>query len=189
LKIKLTKTAVVLVIILFISILLNVSYWHKNKKYENYLSQEAIAIKLKPMGSSIIYAEESLKNIIQNKAITVEELNQLYSWYRIFAFGMQDLQYLYSKVKNTKYTFYSLQPGHFKIYFELDTLQKRINDIKETKHVLTSSELGFMTMMLDYTSLYADVFQDDYMEWNYDIANKKWTEVLKQLDKISSGHF
>lgn len=184
-KNKFVTTIIVLSAVLCISMYFNIVSRSENKRYESFLSEQEIGNKLRPMGAHIILAKSLLEKVVKEGAVTSEEVQQLHVWYGNFSSGMQDLIYLYSRLERGGEMANSSFLSFNKIYTELGLLDSQMYNAKESRHVLDSSEIVMMLRIQKYTNRYADVFGSDYDDWSYDIKDKKWVEVLRELYNVS----
>jgi hypothetical protein len=183
-KTKQRKIFAVIIICLVVSVFLNINYAHQNNKYEKYFKEQISNI-LRPMGADINGAKGILVKANSSGYISKEDLNYLYNYHQSFILGMQDLVHLYNMTRNESYRSMLPTSHYYALYTELFSFDRDVQSKYESKYKITNEDKVFFNQMRNMTSEIANVFGNDFYNWDFSIANDKWIEVIKKIDYIS----
>ena len=67
-----------------------------------------------------------IDKVNKNKIVSKEDINNLAINYKEFAYGMQDLIYLDTYIREDEYSF-KIEPYYLKIYYELNIMNEKEN--------------------------------------------------------------
>lgn len=166
------------IIFLVVSLFFNVYYIGKNRKYKLYIEEEIIST-LKTMESCIKDVNLIIDQVNKNKIASKEDINNLAINYKEFAYGMQDLIYLDTYIREDEYSF-KIEPYYLKIYYELNIMNEKEN---------TSSnfyEKDMFTFIQKTTEEYHNILSSYSRNIGNKVSNDKWVDILYYIDAVNN---
>lgn len=168
------------IIFLVVSLFFSVYYIGKNRKYKLYIEEEIIST-LKTMESCIKDVNLIIDKVNKNKIVSKEDINNLAINYKEFAYGMQDLIYLDTYIREDEYSF-KIEPYYLKIYYELNIMNEKEN---------TSSnfyEKDMFTFIQKITEEYHNILSSYFRDTNSMVSNDEWVDILYHIDAVNNNY-
>jgi len=120
-----------------------------------------------------------IDQVNKNKIASKEDINNLAINYKEFAYGMQDLIYLDTYIREDEYSF-KIEPYYLKIYYELNIMNEKEN---------TSSnfyEKDMFTFIQKTTEEYHNILSSYSRNIGNKVSNDKWVDILYYIDAVNN---
>jgi hypothetical protein len=177
-------TAALFILVLLSSIYIITSFYIKHKRYETYLN-EIVLSQYRVMKFSILDADVLLGFIVEQKAITKEQADELYFDYHEFAYAVDGMENLYVNIRDEQKLFNPINQYHFEYYDFFEHLKDEMDKKNETRRELSDDEISYYKRMFTVTEGYTDIV-DKYRKIKFSITKEEYVELLKKLANIDS---
>lgn len=177
-------TAALFILVLLASIYIITSFYIKNKRYETYLN-EIVLSQYRVMKFSILDADVLLGFIVEQKAITKEQADELYFDYHEFAYAVDNMENLYVNIRDEQKLFNPINQYHFEYYDFFEHLKDEMDKKNEARRELSDDEISYYKRMYTVTEVYTDIV-DKYRKIKFSITKEEYVELLKKLANIDS---